>query len=384
MATLGVIAVHNSKVPARWSAATTILEDSYVDTPYLVSMPGVLGCVVTMNSTGGEGNDGEHVAILRSTDNGATWGSPIEIEPVANPSSSWGCPYYDAANDKLYVFYTYNTADVTTVGASSRVDCVGVLAYRTSSDKGLTWSARTELTIPTTSIDTANVTSGTHKLFWLFDVPKFKDGHVYIGLSKMTNMSFTTSQAFFAKVAIPPSSITLLPSGSAGISAQSTFGATTICEEPTCLLHSDGLITMLARTDKGRLVEAYSTDGGSTFTVDWAMQTDGTTYILNSRGPASAWELPDGRLILWHYDNDGGEFTSPRNPVWYRIGERSGNRVRWGAQRKMLTSALPASLRIGYASMIAVGNELLFAASDKGTAHSGSGAKLFRCDISEL
>jgi hypothetical protein len=386
MATLGVLAVHRSQVPAPWSTSTLILSAPYVDTPYLVSMPGVLGCVVTTNASGGEGSEGEHVAILRSTDNGVTWGNPIEVEPVANPSSSWGCPYYDAANDLLYVFYTYNTADVTTVGASSRVDCVGVLAYRTSSDKGLTWSSRTELAIPTTSIDTANITSGTHKLFWLFDVPKFKDGYVYIGLSKITNMSFTTTQSFFAKVAIPPSGITLLPSGSAGVSANSTFGSTTICEEPTCLLHSDGLITMIARTAVGRLVEAYSTDGGATFTVDWAMQTDGSTYILNPRGPASAWELPDGRFFLWHYDNTGSTFNSQRNPVWYRLGERSGNRVRWGAQRYMLTSDAHSATPLGmsYASMVVVGTELIFAAADKGTAHDGIGARLFRCDISEI
>lgn len=386
MAAVGSVIVHRARLPASWDDATTIITASYVDTPYLVAMPGVLAAVVTQNLTAGEGNAGQHVAILRSMDNGVTWGNAIEIEPVANPSSSWGLPYYDAANNRLYVFYTYNTTDVASINGAARVDSVGVLAYRTSTDKGLTWSARTELAIPTTAIDTNNVTNGAHKLFWMFDVPKFRNGFLYMGLSKIHSMSFTITQSFFARVAIPPVSIVLLPSGPNGVTALSTFGATTICEEPTGLLHSDGLITMISRTDKGRLVEAWSTDGGASFSVDWAMQTDGSTYILNPRGPASVWELPDGRFFLWHYDNTGPLFTSPRNPVWYRFGSRSGNRVRWGAQQRMLISALntKAPRGMSYASMVVVGDEMLVAASDKGTEQGGAGAKLFRFRLSDL
>lgn len=386
IALIGLVAAYNLPAPANWDSATVILEAPYVDTPYLVKMPDVLATVVTVNHAEREGRGGQHVAIVRSADDGRTWGKPIEIEDPGVRNSAWGLPYYDQQNDLLYVFYAYNRDGLDKVGRSARVDCVGVIAYRTSSDRGLTWSERTELEVPATDIDARNVLAGEHKLFWLFDVPKFKDGHLYLGLSKISSMKFSETEAFFARVSIPPSSIELLPNGPNGVIADSTFGATHITEEPSILLHDDGLITMIARTDRGRLVEAWSQDSGKTFTVDWAQIEDESTYLLNPRGPASVWTLPDGRHLLWYYNNigEGTKFSAQRNPVWYRFGERVGDRVRWSSEVRTLATASNPGARIGYASMVIVGEEILFSASDKGTAHGGTGAKLIRMPLSDL
>lgn len=372
-----------------WDSATTIIGAPYVDTPSLVSMPGVLACVVTLNPNAGEGQSpDEHVAIVRSTDNGVTWGSAIAVEPMASPVSAWGMPWYDADNDLLYVFYTYNYENLssvphTTSGSSSRVDCVGAVAYRTSSDKGLTWSDRTLLQVPLSTIDSRNGFSGVRPIFWLYDTPKFRNGKVYFGLSKTTDMRFVDTEAFIGRVTLPaPEELELLP-GTNGLRALTTFGASTIGEECTPVIHADGVITAYARTDRGRMIEAVSTDDGQTFTIDWMRLSDGVGYVYSGRAPAAVWELPDGRFLLWHYNRATSEMSEVRDPVYYRIGTRFENRIRWGSAR-LLTQSSTRNRQIGYASMAIVGSELLIAASDKGTAHGGAGAKLLRFNLSDF
>jgi hypothetical protein len=379
------------RASTNWASATGFLSAAYVDTPNLVRMVGVLACVVTRSAFAeGSGSAGrnQHVVIIRSTDGGATWGSPIEVEPAAESTSSWGIPYYDGDSDLLYVFYAFNVDGVTSTpllggGTSNRTDSVGALAYRTSSDRGLSWSARTILPIPTTHIDKRNAYNGSKVFFWLSDTVKFFRGNLYLSLSKVTDMGFRDTEAFVAKIPLPPTSIELLSSGSDGLVADDTFGATHITEEPTPVFHADGLITVFARTDRGRLFEAWSTDGGATFTRDWARQADGASYVAHPRAAPAVWQLPDGRFLLWTHNNTGTTFHSPRNPVWYRLGVRAGNRILWG-RHHLLTWSNNPKVRISYPSMLVDGDDLIFAASDKGTAAGGYGVKLIRLRLADL
>jgi hypothetical protein len=73
--------------------------------------------------------------------------------------------------------------------------------------------------------------------------------------------------------------------------------------------------------------------------------------------------LPDGRFFLWAYNN-GDPGYKGRNPVWYRIGERVGDRIRWG-EPYALVYFVTLSLTIGYPTMIIIGDEMLITASDK-------------------
>jgi len=321
-----------------------------------------------------------------------TWGDPIEIEPASSYMSSWGVPYYDEANDLLYVFYTYNTSNETGTpyiggGASNKPDIVGTIGYRVSDDKGLTWGSRSELVVPTTNIDERNVYDGAKILFWLFSVgvPQYVDGGILFGMAKVTDGHATDTEAFIVKVDIPPTAATLLPSGmdGDGLVPDSTFGATTVSEEPCIFVHDDGLITVIARTDRGYASEFWSTDGGVTFSRDWARQLDGVSYIPQPHSPVPFWQLPDGRFLLWHHNNSISGYTNNRHPVWYRLGERVGNRIRWGVHH-LLTYTAVYNGQIVYPSMVVDGDDLVFAASDKGTGIGGEGIKLLRFAISDF
>lgn len=366
--------------PTDWHFAAHMLDAAYVDMPYLASVPGAIISTVTYNTNAIEGGADQHVAVLRSTDDGATWSAPIDIEPASNPESSWAMPFYDATNGKLYVFYVYNFEDVRSipnsngVGSSSRVDSIGKIAYKVSTDGGLTFGSRTLITLPATTIDNRNPYSGAKQLLWLFGHPVLHDGKLYLGYSKMGEVVggnlFVDTMAFVLRMDLGASGVSnfaVLPSD--GIRLPTPFWggpAMTITEEPSVVVHNDGVINVFSRTDRGRLGESYSTDGGATFTNDWARQTGGALTVYHPRGPAFAFELPDGRFLLWTYNNNESGFGG-RNPVWYRLGQRVGNRIQWGAPKALLYYQ-DMDTRIGYPSAVVVGDDLLVAASNKTSA----------------
>lgn len=366
-----------------WHFAPHMLDAAYVDMPYLVSVPGAIISTVTYNWNAAEGTTNateQRVAIIRSTDGGVTWAAPIDIEPASNPESSWAMPFYDAATGKLYVFYVYNFEDVRSipnsngVGSTSRVDSIGKIAYKVSTDGGLTFGSRSLITIPATTIDNRNPFAGAKQLLWLFGHPVLHDGKLYLGYSKMGQVvggnQFIDTMAFVLRMDVGAgglSNFTALPSD--GMKQPTPFwgaAAMTLTEEPSIIVHDDGVINVYTRNDRGRLGESYSTDGGVTFTNDWARQTGGSLTVYQPRGPAYAFKLPDGRFFLWTYNNAEPDFKG-RNPVWYRLGERVGNRIQWGAPKALLFYQ-DMDLRIGYPSSIVVGSDLLIAASDKTSA----------------
>lgn len=542
--------------PMDWNFAPHMLDAAYVDVPYLVQVPGAIVSTVTYNTSGVEGKVGQHVAVLRSTDDGATWGAPIDLEPASPPESSWAMPWYDSASGALYVFYTYNYENVRSIpkndGSAStpRVDVVGAVAYKTSLDGGITWSERSLIQLPKSIIDLKNPFGGEKIVFWLFGYPVWHGDFLYLGLAKAgpyTASSLQETESFILRLAVGPNGIgkaTILPGGAdfekqtcpvgyvtkvdpvkyapkvsvfwsaqsnplykniargatvkigsethtivtgtgvgsiylaegtfvpvgapvylhsdesgafrcpdgyvrtvdttvfpdrvtaywtnqslpefktlkakdlvrvgaktynqtnntgvgslylplsakdeiavgmpvfvpngplplplaEGIKAPVPFwntasGPVVATEEPSVLIDDDGTIHIVARTDRGRLMEAWSTDGGITFTSDWARQNDGYLTVYHPRGPATMFPLPDGRILLWTYNNNASDFKG-RNPVWYRIGTRFGERIRWGAPHALAYDQ-DINTRIGYASFLVSGDELLVAASDKSSA----------------
>lgn len=380
-------------IAADWHFTIHMLDAAYVDMPYLVLVPGAIVSTVTYNWSAAEGTanaNEQRVAVIRSTDGGATWGAPIDIEPASNPESSWAMPFYDEANGKLYVFYVYNFEDVRSipnsngVGSTSRVDSIGRIAYKVSTDGGLTFGARSLITLPATTIDNRNPFGGARQLLWLFGHPVMNNGKLYLGYSKMGQVVggnlFVDTTAFVLRMDVGAgglSNFTVLPSD--GMKQPTPFwggAAMTLTEEPSIIVHDDGVINVYTRNDRGRLGESYSTDGGATFTNDWARQTGGSLTVYQPRGPAYAFKLPDGRFFLWTYNNNEPDFKG-RNPVWYRLGERVGNRIQWGVPKALLYYQ-DMDLRIGYPSAIVDGSDLLIAASDK------TSARCFRIPLAEL
>ena len=82
-------------------------------------------------ATNGDGGD-KDLLVKRSTDHGATWSSDIVVEGTGT-TVSYGQPTFVVDGTTVYLFYN---------GTSSSQH----IYYRTSTDNGLTWSARTDIT----------------------------------------------------------------------------------------------------------------------------------------------------------------------------------------------------------------------------------------------
>lgn len=357
-----------------WDSGTVMWGGGYSDMPYMVALPdGDLVSTLTIND-GAEGGAAQRVVVIHSTDKGHTWDAPVELEPADGPESSWAMPWLSSTG-RLYVFYAYNVDDVRLVpnndgvGGSARVDSVGVIAYKSSTDGGHTWSERGTLELPETSIDLRNPWGGGHRLFWLSGHPVERDGAVYLGVSKSGTVrwdsQFIDTEAFVLAVREGGAGVLAVDHLSSRIS---TAGA--VNEEPSQIVFPDGTVNVVFRTTAGQLGEAWSTDDGATWTVDWAHDADGN-IVPQPRAKGAQFLLPDGRIFLWGHNNsvvpNPGSFNGPRNPVFYRIGHRVGDRVAWGPARMLLSDPNPET-RISYPSVVVVGDELLVAATDKATA----------------
>lgn len=83
-------------------------------------------------------------------------------------------------------------------------------------------------------------------------------------------------------------------------------------KQPTLVLHNDGRIQSLMRSDYGNILTAFSSDNGITWT------TKERTSLKNNNSGICAVALADGRIALVYDDNDSlydGRKTGPRYPL---------------------------------------------------------------------
>lgn len=352
------------------------LGSAYADMSYLCEVgSGIIISTATYSAVA-EGNADQTVCVLRSLDGGRTWLTKVDLEVSSGPEASWGVPYYHAASGKLFVFYVYNFEDVRSitdndgVGSTSRVDSIGKIAYRVSTDNGATFGSRTLIDLTAKAVDNRNPYSGSKQLLWLYGRVVEYSGSIYFGFSKCGEVDggnqYIDTEAFVLRIAIDGSgnltSPTQLPSG--GSNGIRNSGGSDITEEPDVIVHSDGVISVIARSDQGVLTEAYSTDAGATFTVDTLRRTDGTTTLPQTRGPAILTTLPDDSFLLTFYNSAIGSGFSGRNPYWYAIGARVGNRLRFGTPYAFMFNKT-GTVRLNYGSVLPYGDELLVAMTNK-------------------
>jgi hypothetical protein len=66
-----------------------IPDEFYADQPYVVKTDdGAWLCVMTTGG-GHEGEGGQHVISLRTTDRGKTWEKAVDVEPASGPEASY-------------------------------------------------------------------------------------------------------------------------------------------------------------------------------------------------------------------------------------------------------------------------------------------------------
>jgi len=381
-----------SITPQNWASLPIMWSGSYSCMPYMVTLPtGEIISSLTVSETI-EGASTQRVIVLRSSDAGRTWAEAGAVEPPSAPENSWGMPWHDRAAGRLYLFYLYNADNVRHVpsndglGGTRRVDSIGRICWKVSTDGGMTWGPRRVVPgLPPTAADLRNPFRGRQRLLWQCGHPVAHGGDLYIGFSKIgmvrNNSMFTDTEAFLLRVRLSslegeaeagPEGFAERPAGRQGIRASETE----VSEEPSHLVFDDGAINVIFRTTTGQLGEAWSVDGGDTFSIDWARQIDGS-ILPHPRAKAAQFLLPDGRAFLWFHNNTYPEFGKHRNPVWYSVGERMGPRIRWGPPFALCYDPDPAR-KITYPSLLVLGDEILIAATDK------SIARLMRFPISAL
>ena len=95
--------------------------ETYSDQPYIVkTADGAWLCAITTGA-GREGQTGQHVVTMRSTDRGQTWSAPVDVEPADGPEASYAVllivPDGYPTAGRIFIFYNHNTDNVREVQA---------------------------------------------------------------------------------------------------------------------------------------------------------------------------------------------------------------------------------------------------------------------------
>ena len=320
--------------------------EGYCDQPYVViTDEGSWLCVMT-TGTGVEGEPGQHVISMISSDRGQSWTKPVDVEPADGPEASWAVPL-KVPGGRIYVFYTYNDRNMRSVahddGETDRVDTLGAFVYRYSDDHGRRWTERRH-TIPvrTFDIDRRNPYRGDVKFWWSVSKPIIHESAVYVGFAKVGRFGhgfMAESEGAFIKstnilTESDPQKVIweTLPDGEVGLRAPQG----PVADEPNLAGLRGGSLYCTYRTIDGYSCQAYSRDGGHTWTPPaYATYTPGGRPIKHPRAATFVRELSRGRYILWYHNNgtrwyNNGENQGSRNIAWLTGGREIDGHLHWG------------------------------------------------------
>lgn len=373
-------------------AGLVIPAESYCDQPYtVVNADGSWTCVMT-TGPGREGERGQHVVALISADRGRRWDGPYDIEPSEGPEASWAMPLLVPGTGRIYAFYTFNAEnrrEVKTIdgGVFTRVDSLGVYAYRYSDDRGRTWSRkRYEIPMRLFACDRENAYGGRVLFFWGVGKPFIHDGAAWVCACKVGGFGpgfFTANEGvLFRSPNLPSESDPArhrwdtLPEGETGV--RPPAGGGPIAGEFNVTPMNDGSLYGTFRTIAGWSGHAYSRDGGRRWEVEWMTCTPGGRRVKNPRCANFVRRLDGGRYIYW-FSFHGGEVLgraaaadpaagyANRNPVWLCAGEERDGRIHW-SQPEIILYDDKIGNRMSYPDFIEDDGRLYFTETQKETA----------------
>jgi hypothetical protein len=316
-----------------------IPDENYCDQPYVVvTADGNWVCLLT-TGPGREGAAGEHVVATISSDRGKTWSPLIDIEPGREPVSAYVTPFLTPYG-RIYAFYDFNGDNVRSP-KNQRVDELGWYVYRYSDDGGRTWSKdRFRLPMRVTAVDRNNTFHGSVQLFWGVGKPIAHQGAMILPFSKMAQYVQDRNEGwFFRSLNIlterDPAKLDwdLLPEGDQGVRADE-FG--TVQEEHNLVPLNNGDLFCVYRTTKGHPCQAFSHDGGRTWTRPEPMTyTPGGRIIKHPRACPPVWKTADGRYLFWFHNNSVPRFRN-RNPAWLTGGIEVDGKIHWSQPEVLL------------------------------------------------
>lgn len=325
----------------------------YCDQPYVVvNGDGSWTCVLTTGA-GREGRPGQHVVSCVSSDRGRTWSEIYEIEPPSGPEASWAVPLRVPRTGRIYAFYTYNKENLRQVktvdgGMLSRVDSLGVYAYRYSDDMGRTWSSgRWEIPMRKFECDRGNVYGGRVMFFWGVGKPFIHRGAAYVCASKVGGFGegfFARNEGvLFRSPNLPEEDDPAkhewetLPEGDRGLAAPPGGGP--VAGEFNATPMNDGSLYGTFRTIDGWSCHAYSRDDGRTWETDWMRYEPGGRKVKNPRSANFVRRFSNGKYLYWFCFNGGEPLRrrlrenlmgyAHRNPVWLSGGVEKDGRIHW-------------------------------------------------------
>ncbi|MBU0606499.1 MAG: glycoside hydrolase [Armatimonadetes bacterium] len=366
--------------PRHLSHGREIPTESYSDQPYIVQTDdGAWLCCVT-TGPGHEGAEGQHVATLRSLDQGRTWSEPVPVEPGDSRENSYAV-MLKVPSGRVYIFYNHNTDNVREVrwhdGQSTyqRVDSLGHFVLKYSDDHGRSWSAeRYDLPFRLFECDRANVYGGALCFFWNVGKPFVHEGRACVSLHKVGQMGRGFFQQSEGVLLVSDNLLTetdpaqirweTLPDGEIGL--RTPAGGGLVSEEHSYSVLSDGAIYCVYRSIDGYPVEAYSRDGGHTWTPPrYKCFADGRR-MKNPRAANFTWKCRNGRYLHWFHNHGGrvmreaphnadwGAFDD-RNPVWLSAGLEidtpGGREIAWSEPEIILYDDDPF-VRISYPDLL--------------------------------
>jgi hypothetical protein len=354
----------------------TIPDEGYCDQPYVVATDdGHWLCVMTTGQ-GVEGQAGQHVVATRSGDRGKTWSPLVAIEPAGGPEASWVMPL-KVPGGRVYVFYTYNAQNLRAVpgsnspAASRRVDTLGQYAFRYTDDHGRSWSGeRYEIPVREMRIDRENQTGGKVRFFWGVGKPIVARGGAVFGFAKVGKWgapgTMVTSQSCFLRsdnILTEPDPGKLrwetLPAGDEGLRAPKG----PVADEANLVELSDGSFYATYRTIDGYNGQAYSRDGGRTWTgPEYATHTPGGRRLKHPRAANFVRKFKNGKYLLW-FHNHAGEavhlgswaYYNGRNPAWVCGGIEKDGFLYWSEPEILVYDPDPA-VRISYPDFVEEGD----------------------------